>query len=78
MYSFPALAGLLGMQTHSKMDNVPFSSPCGATVKDVQNLHAPTFAQFWGIVNGHDLLDVGYIAFLSPYPFTAPPVTPST
>ena len=29
MYSFPALAGLLGMQTHGKMDNVPFSSPCG-------------------------------------------------
>ena len=29
MYSFPALAGLLGMHTHSKMDNVPFSIPCG-------------------------------------------------
>ena len=26
---FPALAGLLGMQTHGKMDNVPFFQPCG-------------------------------------------------
>ena len=29
MDSFPALAGILGMQTHGKMDNEPFSSPGG-------------------------------------------------
>ena len=38
MYSFPALAGLLGMQTHSKMDNVPFFQPLWGLENDAQNL----------------------------------------
>lgn len=61
MYSFPALAGLLGVQTHSKMDNVPFSSPCGGPENDAQTLHALAFAQFWGAVLTREALSVDQI-----------------
>ncbi|MDN8688510.1 hypothetical protein Q0L85_14245, partial [Staphylococcus aureus] len=38
-----------------------FPAPAGATVKDAQNLHAPTFAQFWGAVLTREALSVDQI-----------------
>ena len=44
------------MQKHSKIRNVPFPRPCGATGNDAQKLHALTFAHFRGAVLMHEVL----------------------
>ena len=44
------------MQKHSKIKNVPFPRPCGATGNDAQKLHAPEFAHFRGAVLVHEVL----------------------
>ena len=48
------------MQKHSKIRNVPFPRPCGATGNDAQKLHAPAFAHFRGVVLMHEVL---YLVF---------------
>jgi len=47
---------VFAMQKHSKMRNVPFPRPCGATRKDAQGLHAPAFALFRGAARMHEVL----------------------
>ena len=47
---------LFAMQKHSKIRNVPFPCPCGATGNDAQKLHAPAFAHFRGAVFMHEVL----------------------
>ena len=44
------------MQKHSKIRNMPFPRPCGATGNDAQKLHAPAFAHFRGAVLTHEVL----------------------
>ena len=47
---------IFAMQKHSKIRNVPFPRPCGATGNDAQKLHAPAFAHFRGAVLTHEVL----------------------
>ena len=47
---------IFAMQKHSKIRNVPFPRPCGATGNDAQKLHAPAFAHFRGAVLMHEVL----------------------
>ena len=44
------------MQKHSKIRNVPFPRPYGATGNDAPKLHAPAFAHFRGAVLMHEAL----------------------
>jgi hypothetical protein len=43
------------MQKHSKIRNVPFPRPCGATGNDAQKLHAPAFAHCRGAALMHEV-----------------------
>ena len=47
---------IFAMQKHSKIRNVPFPRPCGATGNDAQKLHAPAFARFRGAAFLHEVL----------------------
>ena len=40
----------------AKTRNVPFPRPCGATGKDAQKLHAPSFVRFRGAAILHEVL----------------------
>jgi hypothetical protein len=44
------------MQKHSKIRNVPFPRPCGATGNDAQKLHAYVFAHCRGAALMHEVL----------------------
>jgi len=56
------------MQKHSKIRNVPFPRPCGATGNDAQKLHAPAFAHFRDAAFMHEVLCVASKSHLSPAP----------
>ena len=61
-----ALRRIFAMQKHSKIRNVPFPRPCGATGNDAQKLHAPAFAHCRGAALMHEVLCVN-----CPYKSTA-------
>ena len=44
------------MQKHSKIRNVPFPRPCGATGNDAPKLHALAFAHVRGVLLMHEVL----------------------
>ena len=44
------------MHKHSKIRNVPFPRPCGATGNDAQKLHAQAFAHFRDAAFMHEVL----------------------
>ncbi|WP_418482927.1 hypothetical protein [Dysosmobacter sp.] len=49
---------IFAMQTHSKIRNVPFPRPCGATGNDAQELHALAFVHVRGALLMHEVLCV--------------------
>ena len=44
------------MQKHSKIRNVPFPRPCGATGNDARKLHALAFVHVRGALLMHEVL----------------------
>ena len=64
---------IFAMQTHSKIRNVPFPRPCGATGNDAQKLHAPAFAHFRGAVLTHEVLCRAAGGFLPQSPAATAP-----
>ena len=48
--------GLFAMQKHSKIRNVPFPRPCGATGNDARKLHALAFVHVRGALLLHEAL----------------------